>query len=126
MQPQFIDHLSVIIKDLNRTEEFYSKFLGNPILRNERLVVYKTGDTRLFFKISPKGETDFKYDKNEIGVNHIAFGVRTIEELRDFEKLLTEAGIKHSDFTTGKFGNEYIWFDDPDGIRLEIFHRPAE
>jgi catechol-2,3-dioxygenase len=116
----------VIIKDLSRTEEFYSKFLGNPILRNERLVVYKVGDTRLFFKTSPRETADFKYNKDEIGMNHVAFGVRTMEELKSFKELLVKAGIKHSDFTTGKFGNEYVWLDDPDGIRIEIFHRPAE
>ncbi len=25
--------------------------------------------------------------------------------------------------TTLAFGNEYIWFDDPDGIRLEFYVR---
>ena len=126
MKPNFIDHVSLIVRDLSKTEEFYSKFLGSPVLRNDNLVVYKIGDTRLYFKLSPRGLTDSKYDKNDIGMNHIGFGVRTIQELKEFEKHLSDVGIKHSEFKVGKFGNEYVWFDDPDGIRLEIYHRPEE
>ena len=126
MQPKFIDHMSLIVKDLSRTEEFYSKFLGKPILRDETLVVYKIGSTRLFFRVVSKEISDGKYEKDNIGVNHIGFGVRTIDELKRFDKLLNEAGIKHSEFKVGKFGNEYIWLDDPDGIRLEIYNRPVE
>jgi len=126
MKPNFVDHISIIVKDLARTEDFYSKFLGTPELRNERLVVYKVGVLRLYFKLSPKEVTSGTYDKDETGVNHIGLGVRTIEELEQFKQHLSDAGIKHSDFVVGKFGNKYIWFDDPDGIRLEIYHRDAE
>ena len=123
MGPKFIDHISLIIKDLERTEQFYSKFLGKPILRNETLIIYKIGDTRLYFKISPKGVTDSNYDKEDIGMNHVGFGVRTLDELKKFEQLLTKIGVKHSEIKIGKFGNEYIWFDDSDGIRLEFYVR---
>ena len=126
MKPNFIDHLSLIVKDLDRTEEFYSKFLGNPILRNETLLIYKISNIRLYFKLSSKRVIDSKYDKDSIGMNHIGLGVRTLDELKEFERHLSEVGVKHSEFKVGKFGNEYIWFDDPNGIRLEIYHRPEE
>ena len=58
-------------------------------------------------------------------MNHLAFGVRTGEELREFEKTLNDAGITNSGIKTDKYGNkEFIWFDDPSGIRLEIYCRP--
>ena len=126
MKPNFIDHISLIVKDLSRTEEFYSKFLGEPTLRNDNLVVYKIGDVRLYFKLSPKGTPNPNYDKDDVGMNHIGFGVRTLDELEKFEQFLSEAGIKHSEFKVGKFGNRYVWLDDPDEIRLEIYHRPEE
>jgi len=126
IKAQFIDHLSFVVKDLQTTEEFYSKFLGEPIIKNDGLIVFKVGNIRLFFKLSPKEIPNQNYDKDDIGVNHIGLGVRTIEELKKFEEHLSVVGIKHSEFKTGKFGNEYIWFDDPSGIRLEIYHRPLE
>lgn len=126
MKPNFIDHISLIVRDLNKTEEFYSKFFGDPILYNENLVVYKVGEIRLYFKLSPKGIPNPNYDKDDLGMNHIGLGVRTLEELGNFDQFLSKSGIKHSEFKTGKFGNKYIWFDDPDGIRLEIYHRPED
>lgn len=122
----FIDHMSLIVKDLNETEKFYSKFLDDPIIKNDELLVYKVDGMRLFFKLSPKDILNSSYDKDDIGVNHIGFGVRTIDELKQFEEHLSLAGIKHSEFKVGRFGNEYIWFDDPNGIRLEIYHRELE
>lgn len=121
MQPKFIEHISIIVKDINVTESFYSRFLGTPILKTENLVVFKIGETRLFFKLSPRGESNATYDKDGIGMNHIGLGVKTVDELNQFDKFLTELGIQHSEIKTGKFGNEYFWFDDPNGIRLEIY-----
>lgn len=121
MQIKLIEHISLIIKDINRTEEFYSKLLGEPILHNENMVVYKIGDTRLFFKLSPKAVVGAEYDKDNIGMNHIGFGVKTVDELKQFQQFLSDMGIEHSEIKIGKFGNEYIWLDDPDGIRLEIY-----
>lgn len=121
MQPTFIDHISLIVSNINRTEQFYSKFLPRPIIHDETMVVYKVGDTRLFFKLSPKDVSDREYDKDSIGMNHIGFGVKTVDELKQFQKLLSETGIQHSEIKLGKFGNEYIWLDDPDGIRIEIY-----
>jgi catechol 2,3-dioxygenase-like lactoylglutathione lyase family enzyme len=121
MQPKFIEHISLIVKDIQQTEEFYSKFLAKPIIHNESMVAYKVGDTRLFFKVSPKGTLSGTYDKDDIGMNHIGWGVHTVDELKEFQKFLSEAGIKTSEIELGKFSNEYIWFDDPNGIRLEIY-----
>ncbi len=121
MQATFIDHISLIVKDISRTAEFYSKFLPKPIIHDEHMVVYKIGETRLFFKLSPKDIPGSTHDKDGIGMNHIGFGVKTVDELKQFQEHLSAAGIKHGEIKLGKFGNEYIWLDDPDGIRIEIY-----
>ena len=64
-------------------------------------------------------------DKDRGGFNHLAFGVRTIEELKEFEKILNEVGVKNSSVQIDKYGNkEFIWFNDPNGYRLEFYCRP--
>lgn len=123
MQPKFIDHLVLIVKDIEETEKFYSSFLGKPDHQDENQVAYKIGETKIFFGL-PLGEYE-KSDKDKTSLNHLAFGVRTGEELRDFEKILNEANIKNSGIKIDKYGNnEFIWFDDPSDIRLEIYCRP--
>ena len=31
MKPLFIDHITIMVKDVKKTEEFYSKVFGEPI-----------------------------------------------------------------------------------------------
>jgi len=125
MKIEFIDHIVIIIKNVQHTEKFYSNFLGQPIYHAEETVVYQIGDTKVFF-VLPYGEFE-KTDKDKSGLNHIAFGVRTLEELKSFENLLNEASIQHSGIKIDKYGDkEFIWFDDPSNIRVEIYCRPPE
>lgn len=123
MKPEFIDHIVLIVKDVKETEKFYSAFLGKPDHLDNEQVAYKIGDTKVFFGL-PYGEYE-TLDKDRGGLNHLAFGVRTAEELRSFEKTLNDVGIKNSGVKIDTYGNkEFIWFDDPNGYRLEFYCRP--
>jgi glyoxylase I family protein len=124
MKPQFIDHLVFVVKDISVTERFYSVFLGKPAYFEAGQLVYQLGETRLFFVIA-KGKWA-PGDKDQGGLNHIAFGVRTIEELHELEATLKDKRIKNSGVSIDKHGKkEYIWFDDPNGMRLEFYCRPV-
>ena len=123
MKPTFIDHIVLIVKDVKETEGFYSSFLGKPDQFDDEQVAYKIGDTKVFFGL-PYGEYE-SVNKDKSSLNHLAFGVRTTEELKEMEKVINEAGIKNSGVKIDKYGNkEFIWFDDPDGYRLEFYCRP--
>lgn len=123
MQLKFIDHLVLIVKNIEETEKFYTRVLGKPEHISEDSVSYKIGKTKIFFSLA-YGEYE-KSDKDKSGLNHLAFGVKTGEELRKFERILNEVNIKNSGIKIDKYGNnEFIWFDDPNNIRLEIYCRP--
>ena len=123
MQPKYIDHIVLIVKSIEETEKFYSSFLGKPVQIDKEQVAYKIGETKIFFGL-PYGEYE-KSNKDKTSLNHLAFGVRTSEELRKLESVLNEANIKNSGIKIDKYGDkEFIWFDDPSNIRLEIYCRP--
>lgn len=125
MQITYIDHFVLIVKDLQETKKFYSSFLGEPVHQDEENIVYKIGETKIFFGL-PDGEFETR-DKDKGGLNHIAFGVRSLEELKSLEGVLNENSIQNSGIKNDKYGNkEFIWFDDPSGNRLEIYCRPLE
>lgn len=122
MIPAFIDHLVIMVKNIHETERFYTQFLGNPLDLTEEQVAYTIGETKIFFGL-PYSEWK-EIDKDASGLNHLAFGVKTIRELREFEKILNNADIKNSGIQIDKWGNkEFIWFDDPNGYRLEFYLR---
>lgn len=123
--PTFVDHLVFRVAELDRTERFYTALLGQPAQRAEASVMYKAGDTRLFFT-SADEQQDGPYEKEKVGLNHIAFGVRTLEDLKAIQEQLGIAGISHSGIMQDKYGmKEFIWLDDPDGLRVEFYMRPS-
>lgn len=125
LRPKFVDHLVFRVAELDRTERFYTALLGQPPERAEDSLLYKAGDTRLFFTLSG-GPQQGNYEKEKVGLNHMAFGVRTLEELKTIRTQLDTAGISHSGIMIDHYGRkEFIWLDDPDGMRIEFYLRPA-
>jgi glyoxylase I family protein len=122
MKPTFLDHIVLIVQDLQRSKDFYDKFLGEAGEKYDDSISYQIGDTKIFFGLPYKEHQ--APDKDAGGINHLAFGVRTIEELKRFEKLLTDKGIKNSGLQVERDSKrDFIWFDDPDGYRLEFYLR---
>lgn len=85
--------------------------------------MYQVGHTRLFFT-SVAGHQAGTYDKEHVGLNHIAFGVRTLKDLESIRAQLSRNQIAHSGIVLDQYGpTELIWLDDPDGMRVEFYLR---
>lgn len=124
MRIKFIDHIVIIVKDIKETADFYSSFLGESIQRDKEQVAFQIGETKLFLGLPYHEIKNNEFDKDRIGLNHLAFGVKSLEELKKFEYILNKAQINNSGIKIDKYGKkEFIWFDDPDGIRLEFYLR---
>jgi glyoxylase I family protein len=122
--PEFIDHLVLRVSELSNAERFYTILLAQKPRRAEDSIMYQVGDTRLFLTVSrrPQGP----HDKEGVGLNHVAFGVRTIEELQSVRTRLDEANVVHSGIRMDHYGQkEFIWLDDPDNMRIEFYLRPS-
>jgi glyoxylase I family protein len=123
--PQFVDHLVFRVADLSMTERFYTVLLGQPPHRTEDSIMYQVGCTRVFFTLCDQHQPG-TYAKEEVGLNHLAFGVRTLEELQVIQEQLGRAGISNSGIKKDRYGQkEFIWLDDPDKMRIEFYLRPA-
>jgi glyoxylase I family protein len=125
LRPKFVDHLVFRVTELDRTERFYTALLGQPPERAEDSLMYKAGDTRLFFTLSDRPQQG-NYEKEKVGLNHMAFGVRTLEGLKTIRAQLDSAGISDSGIVIDHYGRkEFIWLDDRDGMRIEFYLRPT-
>jgi catechol-2,3-dioxygenase len=122
--PKAIDHLVFRIADLAVTARFYTAILGTPAHRAEDSLMYLVGSTRLFFTIADPQKSP--YDKEQTGLNHLALAVTTLEDLQIIEAQLDAASIPHRGIHIDQYNpNEFIWLNDPDGLRLEFYLRPA-
>ena len=119
----YLDHVVLTIKDIHRTKDFYAKIFGAPDFQVDEGFMYQMGPTRLFFTLprGPQAPND-RFDPTRVGLEHIAVGVETADDLRAYETALDEAGIKHSGIHIDNHSNkEKIWLDDPDKIRVEFY-----
>jgi glyoxylase I family protein len=132
-----IDHLDLVVSDLDRSLAFYTELL-RPLgyvhtseiagERGER-VVY-VGRPGGFGSISVRErQAGGDHDRYAIGIHHIAFAARsraTVDErarwLRE-QGATVESGPEEYGYTPGYYA---VFFHDPDGIKLEIVHRPRE
>ncbi len=122
MKFSHIDHIVLLVSDLERSKNFYGSFLGTPSEETLDSFTYKIGETKIFFG-EPQNKNSH-FDKENIGLNHLAFRVSDSEELKAWANKLDNRGILHSGLEIDKYGGkEFIWFDDPDGIRLEFYLR---
>jgi glyoxylase I family protein len=120
--PNFVDHLVFRVADIERTERFYTVLLGEPY-QGDGYIMYMAGHTRLFFTRAADPSTG-PVEKDNVGLNHLALGVRTIDELRTIQAQLDASEIVHSGIKFWQDGvTEYIWLDDPDAMRIEFWLR---
>ena len=117
-----IDHIVISVKDLKKSVKFYESFLGKAKVSKVDSS-WNLNGTKLFLTCA---YTKFakKFDKHNFGLNHLAFKADSLKQLKNFETKLNKSKIQNSGIQLDQYSNkEFIWFDDPDGIRLEFYLR---
>jgi catechol 2,3-dioxygenase-like lactoylglutathione lyase family enzyme len=116
IQATGIDHLVLHVSDVSRAKTFYTEVLG--------MTVYRENDRQVFLHAGQQGVALFKkagFEPLAAGndLNHLALSVAagTYEALKaDLEK--------HGVTVTGRPGEDRcIYFQDPDGHRLQLMVR---
>jgi len=102
-----IHHIVISVKDFERSKEFYSAFLGKP-RATKWDASWKIGKSS-FFISPPYSKNAEKFDKNNIGLNHLAFGLKNIRELKRFHSKLVKAKIKNSGIRNNNYSKKTIY-----------------
>jgi glyoxylase I family protein len=135
-----IDHLDLVVSDLDRSLAFYSDLLGplgyihqSPIEgeRGEKVVYVGRpgGFGSLSIRQKQSDAHGVPYDRYAIGIHHIAFAATNRAMVDERARWLrdnghqVESGPEEYGYTPGYYA---VFFYDPDGIKLEIVHRPRE
>tara|TARA_B100000678_G_scaffold204024_1_gene171812 strand:+ start:25396 stop:25782 length:387 start_codon:yes stop_codon:yes gene_type:complete len=117
-----IHHIVFTILNVVETEKFYTKIFGQASYTNSSTAMYKVGQTMLIFmEKEHKNQLSTKFAPSNIGLDHVAFGLKNLSELEEVEKVLNEKEIKnsgiHIDDSSKK---EKIWLNDPSNIRMGL------
>jgi glyoxylase I family protein len=120
-----ITHVAVTVTDLAASEAWYTKVLGvGPVLNEDagpfRHVVYIVGNTVFGLHGFPDLVSTEPFNERRPGLDHIAFGVASRDELAEWAARLDELGVVRSDIVDASYGSA-LSFRDPDNIALELF-----
>jgi catechol 2,3-dioxygenase-like lactoylglutathione lyase family enzyme len=132
-----VDHLDLVVTDLERSLEFYNGLL-EPLgfTRNSEIegewgerVVYigGSGGASVSLREAQSDAHPTPYDRYAVGIHHLCFGASSREVVDERSQWLRDQGAeiesepREYDYTPGYYA---VFFYDPDGIKLEIVHRP--
>jgi glyoxylase I family protein len=124
-----ITHVAVTVTDLAASEAWYTKVFGvEPVLDEDtgpfRHIVYRVGNTAFGLHGFPDLVSTEPFNERRPGLDHIAFGVASGDELAEWAERLDELGVTRSDIVTASYGSG-LSFRDPDNIALELFAPPG-
>ncbi|MDX6680765.1 MAG: glyoxylase family protein [Solirubrobacteraceae bacterium] len=135
-----IDHLDLVVTDMQRSLAFYRELLRPLGYVRESPIEGERGEHVVYLgRVGGMGSVSIRaaqsdahavpYDRYAVGVHHIAFRALSrgvVDEraawLRE-QGATIESGPQEYDYSPGYYA---VFFYDPDQIKLELVHRPSE
>ncbi|MFJ1457354.1 VOC family protein [Nocardia sp. N2S4-5] len=119
-------HIGLNVTDLDRSVDFYRRALGFEQLGGGDGVhryAFLGADGRLQLTLWQQSAGEFS--PKTPGLHHLSFQVETIEQVREVETVLKDLAVTFAHDGVVAHGEGAasggIFFDDPDGIRLEVY-----
>ena len=134
-----IDHLDLVVSDLDRSVRFYADLLrpfgyadSGPITgeRGERVVYVERADgsTAVGLREAQSPGPPPPVDRYAVGVHHVAFAAASraaVDERAAWvatQDVELESEPREYAYSPGYYA---VFFLDPDGLKLEVVHRPS-
>lgn len=116
-----VHHLSLSVRDLARSTAWYGKVLGLEVSREvqgksfQRAILRVPGGVPVLGLTRHDDNAGDSFSEVRTGIDHVAFGVVSPEELDVWAQRFEAAGVLYSRPRPG-----LVVFRDPDGIQLEL------
>jgi glyoxylase I family protein len=135
-----IDHLDLVVSDEARSLSFYRGLLRPLGYVREGVIAGERGERVTYLnRVTGGGSVSIRqrqsdahplpYDRYAVGIHHIAFAAPSRTAVDERAAWLTgqgatiESGPEEYEYAPGYYA---VFFYDPDGIKLELVHQPAD
>lgn len=120
-------HVGLNVSDLARSKQFYQDVFGFQVAGESqeagREFTFLGDGSKLVLTLWQQSAG--RFPTSQPGLHHLSFQVASIEEVREAEARLRARGVKflHEGIVPHGEGTQSggVFFEDPDGIRLEIY-----
>jgi catechol 2,3-dioxygenase-like lactoylglutathione lyase family enzyme len=119
---QGIAHVTLTVSDIKKTKAFYEELFKVSLKPdNPKSFSLLSVGIPCWFTQWESGDKDDRFDESRVGLDHVAFRLKTLDELEmvvsGLEAMgVTTAGVERF---AGKY--PYVAFRDPDNIQTEFF-----
>ena len=119
-------HVTLRVTDLSRARAFYEGVLGLEVDQDfpgEKLRL-RIGETDRLVLHPPLPDTPSgdRFSEQRIGLDHLAIGVSSYQELERLAEVLRRNGVA-ADLHHDPLGPAIVTFRDPDNIQWELFEQ---
>ena len=122
--PKQLGHLVIRVRDLEKSERFYSDVLGLKVM-NKRpgSMTFMSADTGMSHELAlvPVGDDAPGPEEGRVGLYHFAWEMESFDDLKKLYKVM-----KENDVNIGGIGDHGIslgvYFFDPDGNEIEAYY----
>jgi len=126
-----LTHVALTVRDLSVSTPWYRALIGTDPVLDERtdagfrhVVFALDNGTLLGIHEHDHRAPDERFSEFRAGLDHVAFGCESRDELEKWAGRLTELGVEHGGIVDAGYGSG-LSFRDPDGIAMEFFAPPA-
>ena len=118
-------HVAVTVSDLEASRPWYRRlFDADPVLDEDtgpfHHVVWLLGPTLFGIHQHAQPSASDPFDERRPGLDHVAFGCASRDELVAWQQRLDQLGITHGGVVDAPYGSG-LSFRDPDNVALELF-----
>ena len=120
-------HVGLNVSDLDRSKKFHQELFGYQIMGESqeegRQYAFLGDGKRLVLALWQ--QSDGRFGKRQPGLHHLSFQAETMEQVEAYRDKLSELNVELQYEGIVPHGEGMasggIYFEDPDGIRLEIY-----
>ncbi len=115
-------HLQLHVGDIARSEQWYAAVLGlQPFAgaAEQGYLAMAGAGGRFAIVLSPLDDAAGSGQAGHAALDHLAFSIKTLDELTGWAQQLTDAGIAHGGLVESGEGTS-VHLVDPDGINIEL------
>lgn len=121
-KPSGINHITIRVNEIERSEEFYGKILGFELVRKmgQSMAVYKIGNEDTLVIV--EAETSYDPNSRDFRVDHFGFYLDSEDEVDEMAAYLREHEVTILSGPSNRKKGRFVFASDPDGNLLEFFY----